>query len=389
VLPTGFIAALGGPRLMSTFTSVGGVVRPAACEEAAKRVLVMTDPGTDVDDVWALAGLVALQQQGKLRIEAVITSTYDTVGRAKIVCKFLESVGAGNVPVCVGKETNRNEKYLAGGYEAGFPWAANYELSRYPGGISEDHYKLIAELAGDPSNPIDVLVLAPPVELSDALYRNPTLARGMRVTAMSGSFRRGYGGSTEQTAEFNVVGQAGEMVPFSAVMYRVHFAADLCVTPLDTSGTFVLDGPSYEALLQARREGSNVLVETVLQIFEDWVAQKPFNGAFGSVDPEVRSGVVFDAVAVGLLMSEQWFHMTRSSVDVTPKGYTQLVHEFVDGEDEATVLAEANGSESAPVRLALEWVEGGTEAFAEWYSKLLLDFHSDVTSATLQETPQT
>src|SRR5438876_10868186 len=59
-------------------------------------VLLDTDIGTDLDDVFALALILASPE---VDLRAVTTVGGDAHTRARVVCRFLEAVGRAEVPV--------------------------------------------------------------------------------------------------------------------------------------------------------------------------------------------------------------------------------------------------------------------------------------------------
>jgi len=155
-----------GLFLFGTLTQ--GLAYSASGSLPRKRVLVITDIGSDIDDTWALATLVSLRKKLDFEIEAVLCSTYDTHGRAKVAAKLMEGLGADDVPIWIGTETSRTEAYMKGGYQAGFHWAKDYALEEYKGDVVANGYqqllRLLRSLTTD--DILDVILLAPTVELT-------------------------------------------------------------------------------------------------------------------------------------------------------------------------------------------------------------------------------
>ena len=91
-------------------------------------VVFDTDIGDDIDDTWALALLV---QSPEFDVKLVTTAVNNTRSKAKIVAKFLETVGRTDIPVGIGVQQNKNRHRQE-------EWTKGYRLASYPGTIHED-----------------------------------------------------------------------------------------------------------------------------------------------------------------------------------------------------------------------------------------------------------
>src|SRR5512144_1165925 len=104
------------------------VLRAQPAAKAPTPVILDTDIGSDIDDTWALALLLASPE---LDLKMVVTDSHDVIGRARIVGKFLQKVGRTDVAVGIGQRMDNR-----GGPQ--FEWAADYDLEAYPGTVHED-----------------------------------------------------------------------------------------------------------------------------------------------------------------------------------------------------------------------------------------------------------
>ena len=68
-------------------------------------VILDTDIGFDVDDVWALAFLLRCPE---LEVKLITTTTGDTHYRARIVAKLLEIAGRTDIPIGIGIPLDHN-----------------------------------------------------------------------------------------------------------------------------------------------------------------------------------------------------------------------------------------------------------------------------------------
>lgn len=277
-------------------------------------VILDTDIGTDIDDTWALAMLL---KSPELDIKLVVTSTGDTMYRAKIVAKMLEIADRTKVPIGMGIPFENTANLQAA-------WVERYDLSSYPGPVHEDGVGAIVDTIVNSPEPITLIGIGPLPNISAALEREPRIAGQARFVGMHGSIRRGYGGSEGSIAEYNVA-----CAPQAC---REVFAApwDVTITPLDTCGIVRLVGEKYQAV----RNCDNPLVQAVIENYCIWI--KNATWAQG-LDPATESSILFDTVAVYLAFSKDLLVMEKLGVRVTDQGYT-----IVDGR-------------ASPINCAVDW----------------------------------
>ncbi|MCP4542044.1 MAG: nucleoside hydrolase [Chloroflexi bacterium] len=262
-------------------------------------VILDSDIGTDIDDTWALAMLL---KSPELDVRLIVTGTGDTTYRAKIVAKMLEIAGRTDIPIGIGIPFENTANRQAA-------WVKGYDMSSYPGLIHEDGVGAIVDMIMNSLEPVTLVGIGPLPNISAALKREPRIAERARFVGMHGSIRRGYGGSKEPAAEYNVV--------CDPQACREVFAApwDVTITPLDTCGIVRLAGKRYQAV----RDCSDPLVQAVIENYRIWV--KNTKWAQG-IDPSTESSILFDTVAVYLVVSENLLVMEEWGIRVTDRGYT-------------------------------------------------------------------
>ena len=91
-------------------------------------VIIDTDVGTDVDDMWALAFALRCPE---LDIRLITTCTGDVEYRAALVAKLLEVAGRTDIPIGLGLP-------LDSAPEPQKAWIEDYQLNLYPGVVIED-----------------------------------------------------------------------------------------------------------------------------------------------------------------------------------------------------------------------------------------------------------
>lgn len=263
-------------------------------------VIFDTDIGTDIDDTWALALILASPE---LDLRLVVTDSGDTRTRARLAARFLERSGRSDVPVGIG---------IAGSDSlpiAQADWVAGYELESYPGVIHEDGVAALIETVRSSAEPVTIIVVGPVANIAEALRRAPDIVQRARVVAMSGSVDRGYVGRTEPDAEYNVRANAAA----ARDMYRADW--DLLIAPLDTAGQVQLRGDLYQRLLSVE----SPMIEALLENYRIWAPR--FRWA--DHDPDRESSVLYDALAVALVFEEAFCDIEEVPLEVTDDGFTR------------------------------------------------------------------
>ena len=361
-------------------------------------VIISTDLGTDIDDTFALAHLLALSKPTTsdavplLNVLCIITATSDTLSRLKILGKLLTDSGStySNIPIVQGvSEMPLSEEYLEAGEQAGFPWAASFDLSTYRGPVVYENEWLSyvrSLLSSRPSSspPLIFLELAPPTNSAVLLSSSPALPP-FPILAMSGSVYLGYDALPPAVPEFNVKGFGGSAVSSSCVLYNSSdplspvvwapppssLTPRLAAAPLDVSGLFRLTGAPYRVLRHAASSGDLLMLST-LSHYADWVSNVPYNNVFNETyDVEEGTTTLWDVVAVGLFLQQVGALGTGGDLFNTKDLIIKI------GEDGTTNVVEGSDIRDKSecqglVREALEWTEGKIDEFAKLYVDTLL-----------------
>eukprot|EP00747_Dinoflagellata_sp_TGD_P038031 gnl/TRDRNA2_/TRDRNA2_139433_c1_seq2.p1 gnl/TRDRNA2_/TRDRNA2_139433_c1~~gnl/TRDRNA2_/TRDRNA2_139433_c1_seq2.p1 ORF type:complete len:185 (+),score=24.34 gnl/TRDRNA2_/TRDRNA2_139433_c1_seq2:24-557(+) len=135
---------------------------------------------------------------------------------------------------------------------------------------------------------------------------------------MHGSVYRGYGGSTQTVAEFNV--------RTNPAACRAAFLADWLsktITPLDTCGSFWLDSANLSAVHAAQSPLACAVVDANRSWFdclpEEVIRHRGYKPA------SVQTTILFDCVAVHLAYSRAFLDVKRVPLHVTDDGFTKAV----------------------------------------------------------------
>lgn len=269
-------------------------------------VILDTDIGSDIDDTWALAQAL---RSPEIDLKLVLTAMGDTSYRTAIAAKFLEVTGRTDVPVGMG----RSSIWMRDDFKNQLPWLAGYDISKYPGKIHSDGIAAMIDLIMASSEPVTVVAVGPVSNIALALQKEPRIAAKCRFVGMHGSFRVGYGGSTQPSAETNVVSDPAALRAVLAAPWQ-----DILLTPLDTCGLITLQGDDYRAiwsatgdrLLRALIENYCIFAPRVRWMRCDFFA--------------VKSTTLFDCVAVYLAHAEDLVEIETLTFAVTDDGYTRI-----------------------------------------------------------------
>src|SRR4029453_14784358 len=149
----------------------------AAAQERKMKVILDTDIGTDIDDAWALAFVIA--HPGFEPLGVTITDA-DTPARARVACKLLHLAGRSDLPVAVGRQTPTP----AGRIDYQFAWAEDFTAKRP---IEKPAADFIVETVKRYPGEVTLLAVGPLQNVADALRKEPNLGKYVkRVVLMSG-----------------------------------------------------------------------------------------------------------------------------------------------------------------------------------------------------------
>ena len=266
-------------------------------------VILDTDIGWDIDDTWAL---IMMLNSPELDVKMILTDTGDTLYRARIVAKLLEIAGRTDIPIGVGLHQDG---------QAGMQseWVEDYDLSRYPGVIYQDGVRALVDMLISAPEPVTLINIAPLPNIAAALELEPRIVEHTRLIGMHGSLRRGYGGSAEPVAEYNVKVD----VPACQKVFAAPW--EITITPLDTCGLVALHGEKYRQIRDCPLPLVRALMENV-RIWERNITPE----WRGNLNIETDSSTLFDTVAIYLAFSETLLVMENLGIKVTDNARTVI-----------------------------------------------------------------
>ena len=277
-------------------------------------VIFDTDICDDIDDTWALSLLL---QSPEFDVKLITTAVRNTPSKAKVVARFLQTVGRTDIPIGIGVQHNKAAHRQRA-------WIEGYGLSSYPGKIYEDGVQAMIETIMKSRRKIKLIAVGPLPNVAAALEREPKIAKKAEFVGMHGSIRLGYGGNSTPSAEYNVRA-------FVKEAQKVFIAPwDMTITPLDTCGLVHLTGEKYEKVLNNNSPLTNALMENYRAWYRQGLLNQDKYLSEAELDKRVdqkcnsSSTTLFDTVAIYLAMSTELVKMEKLPIIVTDDGYTRI-----------------------------------------------------------------
>jgi inosine-uridine nucleoside N-ribohydrolase len=218
--------------------------------------------------------------------------------RAKIVAKLLDVTGRTDIPVGIGPAQDPLPMSQA-------PWAADYDLAKYPGRVYADGASAIVDTIMQSPRPITLISIGPCQTVAAALAREPQIAHKARFVGMHGSVYRGHElAPPGPMAEYNV-----RLAP-QACQATYAAAWPKTMTPLDTCGIVRLTGEKYAKVAAC----SSPVARAVIEGYRVWLDGRSEAG---------RSSILFDCVAIYLAFSQDLLKMQRMGITISDDGWTR------------------------------------------------------------------
>lgn len=291
-------ALIAGLALMATVVAQAA---PASEVLASKPELVIidTDIGDDIDDVFALAIALASPE---LKILGITAAWGDTALRARMIDRVLCETGRTVIPVRTGVATHRTdaaEFSQAPWARAGLPHTAHG---------NDDAVDFILKQADMHPGEITLIAIAPLTNVGAAIDRDPTGFRKLkRVVLMGGSVLRGYdadgapGAATKPSAEYNIAMDPG------AATKLFGSGTPIFMMPLDSTQIAFGSKQSMEFT-----KISTPLTDSIQVLAAEW-----------SQVTHRTAPTLFDPVAIAFAVDAATCPTTPEHIEVDDKGYTR------------------------------------------------------------------
>ena len=259
-------------------------------------VIFDTDIGTDIDDAYALAGLI---QRSDLDVLGVTTVSSDAVARARLAAKLLSVAGGkwAQIPVYAGISTPTQ-------YMKQVEWAQGFESpSLHNSGAVDFMRRAINTRPGE----ITLIAVGELTNIAALLESEPGIGRKIRAIAlMGGAIYRGHAPGSKPEPEWNIRSNA------TAARTVFTSGVPLLVAPLDSTADLKLT-PEMRVAIFAHGTPLNDALAALDQIWRytnHWQGDLP---------------TLFDVLAVELVNPRQPFALESLHIELTPEGVTRPV----------------------------------------------------------------
>jgi inosine-uridine nucleoside N-ribohydrolase len=274
-----------------------------------KITILDTDIGTDIDDSWALALLLASPE---LDLRLITTVSGDVRYRAGLCAGLLAAAGRTNIPIGLGIGGDlKVPAALQGPLLAGVGEEA--ALNAHPC-VIDDGVEAMIQTIMEAEDEVTVIGIGPFTNIAKAIRRRPEIVQRARFVGMCGSVRIGYRGSETASAEYNV------FADIAAAQAVLSAAWDITIAPLDSCGHVLLAGEDYQRFYNFATGHPNSTAAEVMAHYRQWLSALK-----APADQLVRrSTTQYDAVAIYLAISEAGLEMEKLPIRVTDEGLTRL-----------------------------------------------------------------
>jgi purine nucleosidase len=272
-------------------------------------ILLDFDIGEDIDDVFALATVLASPE---LELSGVTTVGEDSYKRAQMACRFLTAVGSGKIPVAAGlpEKTTKPLSYWQVQYGN---HASVYFRDPKPAKEQAPAF-LYKQLKANPGE-LTIVAIGPLTNIAELLTKyNDCKPMIKRIVLMGDSVRRGYLDGSKPEAEYNIAADA------KAAQTVFRSGVPLVVAPLDATAMLKLDATRQKRLFDA----GSLLTLSVQALVQLW--------------QEKNVPILFDPVAVTLVYTEKFCTMENLALEVDDKGFTKIVKDSKPNARVATAI---------------------------------------------------
>ncbi len=260
--------------------------------QGKQKIIFDCDLGDDIDDAYALAMIIS---SDKFDVLGVCLDWANTEERAQMATRMLYLAGKENIPVFTGRKTS------------------DKHITQYEWGIGFDKVKpkekpaseFIVETLNKNPGEVILITVGPVPNMADVVEIDPeALSKAKHIYAMFGSFYMGYGESPVISAEWNVVADVQ-----SSQKYVAHAAGNITFAGLDVTTFVNWDDERMDKIKAKNSPLTNALID-LTSIWRD----KTHNH-----DP-----ILYDCVAVGMVLWPELFKLRKAHVKVTGDGYTVI-----------------------------------------------------------------
>lgn len=269
-------------------------------EKMPAPVIIDTDIGQDIDDIWAIAMIRGIPQ---IDVRLVTTATGDTYKRAAMAIKLLRLMGRIDIPVAAGIK-------VSGSLGAQQPWLEEFDIDSCSSVICTDYAGKIADIIRSSHVPVSIVGIAPLTNIAAFIDAYPDLISKCKFIGMLGSLQRNYDDREGAIAEYNIV----QDIEAAQKVLRADWL-DCLITPLDTCGSVRIEGEFYRQL----KESKDPLISEIIKAYKIWSS-----GVDMPDESDFRTSVLYDTVAVYLAAEQEYLNIEELNIIVDDDGMMEV-----------------------------------------------------------------
>jgi len=267
--------------------------------EKEPRIIIETDIGDDIDDVWSL--VYALRHFGS-RIALVNVVYGDIPYKVLLVSKILHILGFNALPIGLGKTMGN----MARSNQA---WIGSDQQTAFSNPLLPYEQAMDQILATEES--AILFELGPANDLAAYLKNRPSTRKKLTIAMMGGAYHQGYLNQKEPAAEYNV------LCSIEATNFLFASCPSFVLLPLDVCRDVFIKGADYQDLLAHEEKP---FVRVILENYRIW--QRDYQGGAIKFDPCITSSILYDLVVPLFLAYPASFTLEKDHLLIDAKGNT-------------------------------------------------------------------
>jgi purine nucleosidase len=255
----------------------------------AQRLILDTDIGSDIDDAYALAFILA---SSEIDLVGVTIASGNTEQRARLAQKMLHVAGRADVPVAVGRATD------AGGTVNQAAWAEGFTETACCGQTAAEF--LVEQINARPGE-ICLVTIGPLTNVADTLLIDPDLlTKVSSLVMMAGCVGWPQGATPEIKPEYNVVCD----IPAAQAVFAA--GVPMVMVPLDATYRVLLEAEQRQSIA----ERGSPLTDALVGLLALWAHPTP---------------VLHDPLAIGMVLDSTLCGVADLCLMVDDDGFTRPV----------------------------------------------------------------
>lgn len=256
------------------------------CLNTKCKIILDTDIGNDIDDSFALALLLTINN---VDVKMISTCFQETEYRAKIVAKILRELGRTDIPIAIGVDNGQKSEPSLQRFVKDFSW------DNYEGVVYTDCVDAIISCIKESEENVTIISIGAATNLANVLECYPEVVNKSEIIGMYGSVRKGYKGKDKPCPEANIY---VDLDSFKKIM---NSDWKFTMVPLDACREFLLDGEGYQKI----KSSDNELCKLVMEQYTIW--QEDYHGGAVKYDINTGTSILFDIPPILYLYNKNWF----------------------------------------------------------------------------------